>query len=133
MTTKAEAALALQCLRYLKNAKIGKSDDALFLRPLDSGTKLHMTTQVYGGEKYIPYSVRERASHALDLIPTIQTWLSIEEDLFQISLNYHDHIDEMDAGGLYEITLLFEEIAIRWRQIFEEKDRQDLVHVHQSR
>jgi hypothetical protein len=133
MVTKREAEHTLENLHSLRITKIGKASDALFFQPVDFGTKLHMSTVVYTGEKYIPPSVRKAASEPLDLKPMIPTWLSIEEELFEISLHYIGGVGEMDVEELYEISAIFEETAIRWRQIFEEKDRQDLIHVHQSR
>lgn len=133
MITKEEVQQAYQKISSYRIARIGDSIHGLFLQPVDFGTKLHLSALVYAGDKFIPYSVRKAATLPLLYSPPIRTWLAINEERFEIYLHFLGPIDPMDEHTLHELTSQFEETAILWRQIFEERDRQDLVHVHQSR
>lgn len=133
MITKEEAQEAFDRLSTLRVARIGDSMNGLFLQPLDFGQKLHISALVYAGDKFIPLSVRKAASEPLGIKQALPTWLIFEEELFQISLHYMGSLEGTAPSDLHELTLGFEETAIVWRQIFEEKDRQDLVHVNQPR
>lgn len=133
MVTKEEVLLAFERITAGRIARIGDSIHGLFLQPVDFGQKLHLSTIVYIGDKFIPSSVRKAASCPLETSPLDDTWLSIDEERYVISLHFLDSWAPNTRSSLYELTSQFEEVALRWREIFEEKDRQDLVHIHQSR
>lgn len=130
MVTKEEVQTAFQRLSALRIARIGDASQGLFLQPVDLGSKLHLSTVVYRGDRYIPQSVRDASRFHLETpYRQIHTWLILDEELFQISLHHIGNFANIDVGELYEITAEFEDAASKWREIFEEKDRQDLVHI----
>lgn len=130
MVTKEEVQTAFARLSTLRIARIGNALQGLFLQPVDLGSKLHLSTLVYRGDKYIPPSVREAVHFHLETpYSQIHTWLSVDEELFQITLHHIGNFSNIGVDELQEITSEFEDAAFKWREIFEEKDRQDLVHI----
>ena len=130
MITKEEAKNAYSTLSALRIARIGNASHGLFMQPVDFGTKLHLSTLVYRGDKFIPHSVREAThSHLETPYVRIHTWLNVDEELFQITLHHIGSFTDVGIDELQEIASEFEDAASKWREIFEEKDRQDLVHV----
>ena len=130
MITKEEVRTAFQRLSTLRIARIGNASQGLFLQPVDLGSKLHLSTLVYRGDKYIPPSVREAVHFHLETTYSqIHTWLSLDEELYQITLHHIGNFSNIGIDELQEITSEFEDAAFKWREIFEQKDRQDLVHI----
>jgi len=130
MVTKEEIQGVFHRLSTLQIARIGNATQGLFLQPVDLGSKLHLSTSVYRGDKFIPPSVRKAANYHLETPYTrIHTWLSIDEELFQITLHHIGNFSDMSIDDLQEVTSEFEDAAFKWREIFEERDRQDLVHI----
>ncbi len=130
MITKEEVEQAFHRLSALRIARIGNAAQGLFLQPIEFGTKLHLSTLVYHGDKFIPQSVREAChSHLETPYSYIHTWLSLDEDLYQITLHHIGGLQDLGIDDLHEIAAEFEDAAFKWREIFEEKDRQDLVHI----
>ncbi len=130
MVTKEEVQSAFSQLSTLRIAKIGAGAQGLFLQPIDLGSKLHLSTIVYRGDRFIPKSVR-RAAHSRLETPysKIHTWLSLDEGEYQIILHHIGNFSNVGIDELQEITSEFEDAAFKWREIFDEKDRQDLVHI----
>lgn len=133
MVTKEEIKQAFCKISSFRIARVGDSINGLFLQPVNFGTKLHLSSLVYAGDKFIPFSVRIAASRPLQNNPLVNSWLNINEEQFQITLHFVDYLDPFDEHTLHELTSQFEETTFMWRVIFEEMDRQDLVHVQQSR
>lgn len=130
MVTKEEAKEAFFRLSALRIARIGDVSDGVFLQPLDFGAKLHLSTLVYSGDKFIPFSVRQAATTHLETpYSHIHTWLSFDEELYQIFLHHEGDFSDVGIEELHELASEFEDAAFKWREIFEEKDRQDLVHI----
>ncbi|MBS0637873.1 MAG: hypothetical protein JSS12_10205 [Verrucomicrobia bacterium] len=131
MVTKEEVQTAFDRLSTMRIARIGTASQGLFLQPIDLGTKLHATTIVYRGDNYIPQSVRDAVRFHLETpYRQIHTWLTVDEELFQISLHHIGNLSNIGLEELQEIASEFEDAAFKWREIFEERDRQDLVHIH---
>lgn len=100
----------------------------IMIHILDEESKLSLTTLVYDGGNYIPASVRRCLTGKSPVFhPTIRTFLSIDEQRFQIKLNYlgraqlNDHLKEL----LEEFGL----VAEKWRLYLDEHDKHDLVYV----
>lgn len=130
MVTREEVQVAFHRLSTLHIARIGNASTGLFLQPVDSGSKIHLTTLVYRGDRFIPPSVRKAANSSLETpYSRIHTWLSVDEELYQISLHHIGSFSNVGIEDLHEIASEFEDAAFKWREIFEEKDRQDLVHI----
>jgi len=130
MVTKDETQQAFKKLTVLQNAKIGDPVMGLFLHMQDFGSKLHMHSLVYVGDGFIPFSVRKAVQSHVDINPTIDTWLKINEEEYQITLHFVQSVSHVTPDDFFALTSQFEEAVIRWRQILEERDREDLVHVH---
>jgi hypothetical protein len=130
MVTKEEVEAAFLRLSSLRIARIGNASQGLFLQPVDLGSKIHLSTLVYKGDNYIPPSVREASHFHLETpYSQIHAWLNVDEELFEISLHHIGNFSNIGIDELQEITSEFEDAAYKWREIFEEKDRQDLVHI----
>ncbi len=132
MVTKDETLQAFKKLSVLQQAKIGDSMMGLFLQPEDYGSKLHMHSLVYIGDGFIPFSVRKAAQSHVDTNPVVDTWLHINEEQFKISLHFVQSFTKVTSHDFFTLTARFEEAVIRWRQILEEKDREDLVYIHST-
>lgn len=106
---------------------LGNSD--ITIRLFDSASKLSLSTPVYYGHNFIPKSVRSCVSQK-KVFPDspLKTSLSIDEDNFQVFLNYLGHIDSLteDFRGLLEE---FNFLADEWRHFLDEHDKNDLVHI----
>ena len=130
MITKEEVKTAFKNLSSLRIARIGTESHGLFLQPIDLGSKLHLTAFVYRGDKYIPQSVRHASHFHLETpYRQIHTWLSLDEEQYLITLHHIGNFSNIGIDELQEITSEFEDAAFKWREIFEEKDRQDLVYI----
>jgi hypothetical protein len=100
------------------------------VRFLDDATKLSLITSVYKGDNYIPFSVRNCLSHQSPFSDSsIRTYLSIDEQKYQIHLHYLGHSHMLDSQELKFLLEEFNEIAEKWRIYLDEHDKHDLVHV----
>jgi hypothetical protein len=100
------------------------------LKYVDDASKLSLSTAVYNGGNYIPGSVRHSLSEKFLISrPTIRTYLTIDEQSFQINLNYLGETEYLDHHSIKELVEEFSLIAERWRSYLDERDKNDLVHV----
>lgn len=130
MVSKEEAKVAFDRISALHIARIGNASTGLFLQPLDYGAKVHLSALVYKGDKFIPHSVRNATKYQLETpYSMIHTWFVFDEDLYQISLHHIGDFSTVDVDELHEMASEFEDAAFKWREIFEERDRQDLIHI----
>ncbi|MBA3721461.1 MAG: hypothetical protein H0W88_03570 [Parachlamydiaceae bacterium] len=103
----------------------------ILIRFLEDASKLSLSTIVYSGGNYIPTSVRNCLSHkSTSFDHEIKTFLSINEELFKVSLNYLGQSDRLSHLQLKELLEEFGLIAEKWRNHLDENDRNDLVYVH---
>lgn len=110
--------------------KVAYEGSDIMVRFLDTDSKLSFITSVYYGGNYIPSSVRSCLTHNAPFShPSIRTYLSIDEQKFQISLNYLGHLNSLDHHNLHELIEEFGSIAEKWRLYLDEHDKHDLVHV----
>lgn len=92
--------------------------------------RLSLSTPVYYGDHYVPPSVRlclkpgyaGPASH-------IRTNLSLDEENYLISLHHMSGLQAIDNWNFVRLLEEFSWIAEEWRQILDDNDRRDLVHV----
>ncbi len=92
--------------------------------------RLSLSTPVYHGDNYVPPSVRlclkpeytGPASH-------IRTNLSLDEENYLISLHHMSSLQAIDNRNFVRLLEEFSWIAEEWRQILDDNDRRDLVHV----
>jgi hypothetical protein len=101
------------------------------VRVLEDDSLVSLSTPVYLGGNYIPKSVRgclkEHPPFTYHL--TIKTFLSLDEEHFQINLNYLGVIEEFDRSSFKRLLEEFSRVAEEWRYYLDEHDRHDLVHV----
>lgn len=99
------------------------------IRVFDSASKLALSTPVYYGGNFIPKSVRHGVMHKFPFKDDIRTHLNIDEDQFQINLNYLGSIEPLDQQEFFAILEAFSEIAERWRAYLDEHDKNDLIYI----
>lgn len=129
MITKEEAAVAHKTLSFNKVAKIGHFSMLFVLEQIDFSQNIHINTLVYQGDKFIPFGVRQAASVRVDELQRyIRTWLVINEEKYQITLHSTEKFTS-DIEKFREILSEFEDVAVKWKEILEERDREDLVHI----
>ncbi|MCE2982802.1 MAG: hypothetical protein LW832_04460 [Parachlamydia sp.] len=96
-------------------------------------SQLALMTSVYTGDNYIPQSVRNSLSGHLPYShPSIRTYFLINEETFNVSLNYLGNTDILDRQTLFYLIEEFAIIAEKWRHYLDEKDRTDLIPVKVS-
>ncbi len=104
------------------------------IRYVDDASKLSLKTSVYAGGNYIPAGVRHSLSHKFAFSHSaIKTFLTINEQEFEIHLNYVGDAQSLNSHQFHEIIEDFGHIAENWRQFLDEKDRNDLVYVTSKR
>jgi hypothetical protein len=100
------------------------------IRVFDHSTKLALSTSVYFGGNFIPKSVR----HCVTGKPPfdsgyIPTSLSIDEEKFEVDLNYEGAIHNLNNQSFIDLLEEFSWVAQEWRLHLDEHDKNDLVHV----
>lgn len=103
---------------------------AITVKIFDQGAKLALATSVYEGGNYIPQSVRRCLSEK-NVIKNahINTFLKVDEEQYQISLNYLGYADHLTTEGFQLLVEEFNEQADEWRLYLDEHDKHDLVHI----
>lgn len=129
MIDKREAVEAYKRLILHRMASVCSLAPELFLYKIGFGKDFQINTIVYQGDKYIPYAVRKAAAEPIEeLRRYIQPSLAVDEDNFRITLHYKTEFPA-DKEAFCEILFVFDDLAMKWREIFEERDRQDLVYM----
>src|SRR5438105_1080531 len=90
------------------------------IRFVDQATKLSLSTSVYFGGNYIPQSVRLSLNRSPISHPSIRTFLTIDEQKFQINLNYLGHPASLSYHHFRNLLEEFGTIAEKWRLILDE-------------
>lgn len=120
----------LQGLSHESNVRINVGDSDVMVRAFDAATKLSLQTSVYKGGNYIPKSVRNVVGKRISPFhSSVNAYLSIDEEGFQINLNYLGHMTEMNRSDFKDLLEDFGELADKWRSYLDEMDRNDLVYV----
>lgn len=118
--------------RLIKDAlaqiTLGASEVSVYV--YDNATKISLSTPIYFGSNFIPFSVRKCLSQK----PTfergyIKTFLYIDEPNFQISLNYVGSLEDLNKRMFVDLLEEFGWLADEWRIYLDEHDKNDLVHV----
>lgn len=120
----------LRLLALGDNIKLTFDGSDISVRYVEDASKLMLTTPVYTGTNYIPVSVRKCVSQKLNTgRPGVQTYLTVDEQLYQISLNYFGDAENMSHHHFKDILEEFSGIAEKWRINLDEHDRNDWVYV----
>lgn len=103
----------------------------IVIRVIDESSKLSLTALVYEGGNYIPSSVRRCLSHKSPFsnLSPIRTFLTVDEQQYQVKLNYLGHAHALTHHSLKEILEDFGTIAEKWRLYLDDHDKNDLIHV----
>lgn len=122
-----------QILSQLANGssiKLPFDGSDITIRVIDDASKLSLTAFVYEGKNYIPGSVRRCLSRKSPFFhPSILTFLTIDEQRFQIRLNYLGQAQALDCRNFKELLEDFGFMAEKWRLYLDEHDKNDLIHV----
>lgn len=102
----------------------------IWMRFFEEESTLALSTLVYDGGNYIPPSVRECLSRIAPFSKGhIPARLSVEEETYQIRLNYSGRMTRLTHDHLAEIIEEFEYLAEKWRYYLDEHGKRDLIHV----
>jgi len=130
MIVESDIKKLLDSLALQEVAQVSFGGTDILIRVFDDSTKLALTTPIYVGGNFIPLSVREglKSKPPFDKVP-FETTLHVDEDGFQISLNFVGSLDF--HGGHHFVSLLedFSWLAGEWRHYLDGHDKRDLVHV----
>lgn len=107
---------------------LGGSD--IYIRVLDKASKLSLSTQVYFGSNFIPKSVRSCIAKSAPFShDSIKTYLTVDENHFQINLNYLGRLESLQSDTFKTLLEEFSWLADEWRLYLDEHDKHDLVHI----
>lgn len=104
----------------------------ILVRVFDGTSKLFLCTSVYMGGNFIPKSVRTCLSQKATFLnnPTlIKTFLSVDEENYQITLNYIGRLEHIHNETFRILLEDFTSLATQWRDHLDEHDKNDLLHV----
>lgn len=102
----------------------------IMVRTIDDASKLSLTALVYEGGNYIPNSVRRCLSRKSPFFhPSIFTFLTVDEQRFQVKLNYLGQAQSLNHQKFKELLEEFGLIAEKWRLYLDEHDKNDLIYV----
>ena len=117
-------------LVHRDTARINLGGSDILVKLYDQSSKIFLSTPVYIGDNYIPKSVR---ACLLQKAPfddrNLITHLSIDENLFQITLNFQGNVDHLDNQLFKDLLEEFNWLADEWRFFLDEHDKNDLVYV----
>lgn len=103
----------------------------IMIKFIENHSKLSLSSLVYQGENYIPLSVRKCLSHQPPYLhPSISTSLTLDEENFQVRLNYMGEIESLTGDQFKEVLDEFGKIAEKWRTYLDDHDKNDLIYVH---
>lgn len=100
------------------------------IRVFDDASKIALSTLVYVGGNFIPKSVRTCITQKPPFHRSLlNTSLHINEEKFEIDLNYLGRLDNINKQSFIDLLEEFSWIAEEWRLFLDEHDKNDLVHV----
>lgn len=101
----------------------------IMIRFVDESSKLSLQALVYDGGNYIPASVRRCVSKKSPFfLPSILTFLSVDEQRYQVKLNYLDQVKSFNHQDFNELLEKFGIMAEKWRVYLDEHDKNDLIY-----
>lgn len=103
---------------------------SITMRIFDNASKLALSTPVYHGGNFIPKSVRNCISQKAPFnSESIKTYLTVDENRFQIFLNYLGTLDPVQNESFKGLLEDFSWLADEWRLYLDEHDKEDLIYV----
>ncbi len=117
-------------LKLLKSTHFSLNGFNISIKILEHPSKIYLGTTVYFGGNYIPKSVRNCVSRKAPFDHSfINTYLTIDENQFQVALNYTGDTDSLNAFKFRQLIEEFSYLAQEWQQFLDEHDKNDLVYV----
>lgn len=117
-------------LKLAKSTQFTVNGFNITLKILEYPSKLYLGTPVYFGGNYIPKSVRTCVSQKAPFDKSfIKTYLTIDENQFQIALNFTGDITPLTSYKFRSLIEEFSYLAQEWQQFLDEHDKNDLVYV----
>jgi hypothetical protein len=117
-------------LIHSDSAQLCLSGSDVSIRFIDKATKLSFATPVYFGGNFIPKSVRKCISQKAPFDQgDVRTFLTVDENSFQIHLNYLGSVEYLNHQLFVDLLEEFSWQAEEWRIFLDEHDKNDLVHV----
>lgn len=110
--------------------KIPFDGSDIMIRFIDESSKLLLTALVFEGGDYIPKSVRLSLSSKSPFFKsTMLTFLTVDEQYFQVKLNYLGQAHSLTSHNFKELVQEFGLMAGKWRLYLDEHGKSDLIHV----
>jgi hypothetical protein len=123
-----ELTKAYQNLIRLHEAEIASPH--LTVHVSDANNRLSLAAPVYQGDQYIPPSVRQCVKNTPPFTSFLtRTYLTINENDYQISLHYQAHEDHLNDTKFGHIIDEFSELAEAWKRYLDDNEKKDLIHV----
>jgi hypothetical protein len=120
----------LNQLTSRESVKVSFNDSEIIARLIEDASKLSLTTLVYDGGNYIPASVRYcLSSQSPFSYPSISTFLTIDEQKFQVKLNYLGQAQPLNPLDFKELLENFNVMAEKWRLYLDTHGKNDLIYV----
>jgi hypothetical protein len=92
---------------------------------------MSLSASVYEGGNFIPQSVRKCICGKIPFEGQwIHTTLLVDEQKYQIFLQYSQNLEESNPQGFRDLLEEFSWQADEWRLYLEEHDRHDLIYIH---
>lgn len=110
--------------------QIHLGESLIKMQAIDENSKLLLSTKIYSGGNFIPFSVRactNKTSHKSRY--SIPTSLLIDEQNYQIFLNYRGLAKDLNQEHFTELLEEFAHQADDWRIYLDEHDKHDLVYI----
>src|SRR5688500_11269899 len=116
-------------LKLAKTTQFTVNGFSITVKILEHPSKLYLATTVYFGGNYIPKSVMNCLSQKAPFDNSnIKTYLTIDENHFQIALNFTGDITPLTSYKFKTIIEEFSFLAQEWQQFLDEHDKNDLVY-----
>lgn len=112
-------------------AQIMLGNTPVTVHVLDNSSKISLSSTVYIGGNFIPKSVRKSITHtpAFDR-GIIKTSLAVDEDNFQVSLNFLGGLNHLNKRMFVDLIEEFSTLADEWHLYLDEHDKNDLIYIH---
>ena len=111
-------------------AQISIDGADITVRVYDMAAKFSLVTPVYLGSNFIPKSVRECVARKATFDHSeIKTYLTVDENNFQINLNFLGSTEPLTNQRFVDLLEEFSWLAQEWRHVLDDHDKNDLIHI----
>lgn len=114
--------------KEIAQIELGGSNITIRFHPDES--KFFLSTPVYLGGNFIPNSVRKCLTNKTPFTKEhLKTYLSLNEDKFEIDLNYIGTLDNLNGEKFKGLLEEFSWLSEEWRLFLDDHDKNDIIHV----